>query len=195
MKSKLIAPIILFLVLTMLSIPMTLAQPQPYPGGKPGKGFDQYGYNYKARIFNGLLGQLDRNVDGNPAKSYGSSTDYTPLDTNLDHKDDTLVSVPVAGTHLIMNADKNWDDAVFGPDGISYSGDELPWVVGAWCTNHMTLDGTATGTITWLDLSTTTINKQIFFKIEYAGSGGNFRWWGTAPDGTGIFNIIIQACA
>ena len=94
-----------------------------------------------------------------------------------------------------MKWDKNWNNAVFGPDGIRGNGDELPWVVGAWCTNHDILDGTATGTIVWPDGSTTTIKKQIFFKIEWVGSGGNFSHWGLAPDGTGVFDITIQAYA
>jgi hypothetical protein len=42
-------------------------------------GFDQFGYNYQARMFNGTYDSADRNNDG---KYFGTTTDYT---------DDTLI--------------------------------------------------------------------------------------------------------
>ncbi|KKM85871.1 hypothetical protein LCGC14_1284710 [marine sediment metagenome] len=113
-------------------------------------GFDTYGYNYQARLFNGLLGNADR--DSDPATYWGHSTDVTTID-GIDYV------APVAGTHLVMKWSKAWDDAKFGPDGIRDNGDELPWTTDAWVTNHYT----------WTDAQGT---HTVYFRIEWTGSGG-----------------------
>jgi len=53
-------------------------------------GFDQFGYNYKARIFVGLADGADRNLDG----MIGGDPTY-------------------AKDHLVMKWSKAWDDARF----------------------------------------------------------------------------------
>jgi len=54
------------------------------------KGFDQYGYNYQARIFVGLADGVDRNLDGNV---WGDPA--------------------YANDRLVMKWSKAWDDARF----------------------------------------------------------------------------------
>ena len=163
---------VLILLALAVSVPVAMAK----------GGFDQYGYNYQARLFNGLLGNADR--DSDPITFWGGINDVTPLDTDGDGTDDTIITVPVAGTHLVMKWDKAWDNYRFGGG---------PLTVGMWCTNHDMLDGTSTGSILWPDGTITILNNGVFFKIEYVGQGGNFRWWGIASDGTGVFEITIQS--
>ena len=106
-------------------------------------GFDEWGYNYQARIFNGLFGNADENRpcgDGTPDTFCGASMDsYGYYDTDGDFHE---VLVNVAGTHLIMKWSKAWHMAVFGPDNIRYNGDEEDWNEDAWLTNHV--EGTGT---------------------------------------------------
>ncbi|MCW3974788.1 MAG: hypothetical protein NWE86_00905 [Candidatus Bathyarchaeota archaeon] len=106
-------------------------------------GFDQYGYNYKARIFNGLFGNSDENRasgDGDPDTFFGSTTDsYGFYDFEGNYHE---VLVDVAGAHLVMKWSWAWHMAVFGPDNIRYNGDEEPWNEDAWCTNHVVGTGT-----------------------------------------------------
>ena len=93
---------------------LAVAVPAPVMADKPAdKGFDEYGYNYQARLFNGLADGVDRVLDGTV---WGDPT--------------------YANDHLVMKWSKGWDDARFGPDGIRDSGDELPWGPGAWEDNE-----------------------------------------------------------
>lgn len=160
MKRKILS--VLFAVVLVLAVTAT-----PVMAAKPvGKGFDQWGYNYQARIFNGLFGNADENRpgDGNPDTYLGSSTDsydYYDKDGKY-HK----VTVNVAGSHLIMKWSEVWHMAVFGPDGIRNSDDEEPWGQGAWCTNHVV----GTGTI--YDIDGTVIYEghlTILSKIKWVG--------------------------
>lgn len=75
-------------------------------------GFDQYGYNYQARLFNGLADGVDRVLDD---AVWGDPT--------------------YANDHLVMKWSKGWDDARFndadwGPDA---------WETNEW--NGMVPDG------------------------------------------------------
>ena len=76
-------------------------------------GFDQFGYNYQARLFSGKADGVDRVLDG---AVWGDPT--------------------YANDRLVMKWSKAWDDAVFGPDGIRENGDELPWTPDAWENNE-----------------------------------------------------------
>ena len=68
-------------------------------------GFDQYGYNYGARLFNGPADGVDRNLDG----TYWGSTLY-------------------ANDHLVMKWSKGWDAARFG--GAAWGPDA--WCTNHW---------------------------------------------------------------
>ena len=164
MKRKILS-VLLTLVLVLSFSLMTVV---PVEAAKPAdKGFDQWGYNYQARIFNGLFGNSDENRpgDNNPDTYLGSSTNsygYKDTDGNF-HE----ILVDVAGSHLVMKWSEVWHMAVFGPDGIRYNNDEEPWGQGAWCTNHVE----GTGTI--YDIDGTTIIYQghltILSKIKWVG--------------------------
>jgi hypothetical protein len=71
-----------FVVLLLLGTPTLVAA--------GGGGFDQFGYNYKARIFVGSADGVDRNLDGTV---WGDPT--------------------YANDHLVMKWSKAWDDARF----------------------------------------------------------------------------------
>jgi len=143
--------------------------------------FDQWGYNYEARIFNGLLGYADENRpgDGNPDTYLGSSTDNWSFTGNdgVYHQ----VIFNVAGTKLVMKWSTAWHMHVFGPDGIRYNGDELSWEDAvaqygqAWCTNHDVGSGTIDGV--------TYEKMQGYSRIIWVG------------DTTGYTNPIWGTCA
>jgi hypothetical protein len=78
-------------------------------------GFDQYGYNYKARIFVGAADGVDRTLDGTV---WGDPT--------------------YANDHLVMKWSKAWDDARF--NNAPWTPDA--WVDNEW--NGMGPDGSAT---------------------------------------------------
>jgi len=125
-------------------------------------GFDEFGYNYNARIFNGLLGNADENRpggDGSPDTLFGA--DYDKFDFA---REPYLIQIPVAGTHLVMKWSKAWHMAVYGPDGVRYNGDEEPWNEDAWLTN----------TDVWTDDDGRT--HTAFFYVRWTGSGGEL--WG-----------------
>lgn len=133
---------VLVVIVAVLVIALTMPVMAMYPGGR-GKGFNQYGYNYRARLFNGLLGNADR--DGDPDKLYGADSD----------PDWDIVAgkyMPVAGTHLVMKWSKAWDEARF--HGGEYTTD-------AWMTNHNT----------WTDTSRK--RHTAFLKVVWVGTGGN----------------------
>ena len=136
LKMRTTATLLIAIFFAMM-IPMVMAKP-----GKGNSGFDQWGYNYEARLFNGLFGFVDENRpsgDGNPNTIFGAATDsYGYNDATGYHE----VLMDVAGSYLRMKWSKIWHMAVFGPDGIRNSGDEQPWGKGAWCTNHV--EGTGT---------------------------------------------------
>jgi hypothetical protein len=80
-----------------------------------GGGFDQYGYNYTARVFVGPADGVDRTLD---TTVWGDPT--------------------YANDHLVMKWSKAWDDARFG--GAPWTPDA--WVDNEW--NGMLPDGSKT---------------------------------------------------
>ena len=177
MKRKIFS--ILFVVVLTLSLSLVMAMPAA--AAKPaGKGFDQWGYNYQARIFNGPFGYVDENRpsgDGSINTIFGSPTDsYGYYDTGGNFHG---VIANVAGSHLVMKWSEAWHMAVFGPDGVRGSGDEEPWGQGAWCTNHVV----GTGII--YDIDGTVIYQghlTILSKITWVGdtTGYTNPIWGMA---------------
>jgi hypothetical protein len=100
------AVILVGLVGCLVATPALAAQPAA-------KGFDEFGYNYQARVFVGPADGVGRVLDG------------------------TVWGDPAyANDHLVMKWSKGWDDARFGPDGVRDSGDELPWGPDAWEDNE-----------------------------------------------------------
>ena len=152
----------------------------PAVSAKSNGAFDEYGYNYQARIFNGRFGNADENRpagDGNPDTYFGDSTNsfgYYDED-GVYHQ----VLINVADSHLVMKWSKGWHMAVFGPDNERGSGDEEPWGPGAWCTNHVE------GTGTVYDTDGTTVIYQghvtVLSKICWVGDTSDYTnpIWGT----------------
>ena len=87
--------LVLILVVTLLAIPLTNAS----------AGFDDYGYNDVAGIFNGSADGVDRIPDG---KVWGDST--------------------YANDHLVMKWSKAWDEAKYG--GAPWTPDA--WIDNEW---------------------------------------------------------------
>jgi len=80
MRMKCVVAFVLLLTTLSLVVTPVLAQ----------DGFDEFGYNYKARVFNGKADGVDRVLDG---KVWGDPT--------------------YANDHLVMKWSKAWDDARF----------------------------------------------------------------------------------
>ncbi len=91
---------ILLLVVALSVVFVLPAQASP-----AGKGFDQYGYNYGARMFSGPADGVDRVLDG---KVWGDPT--------------------YAEDHLVMKWSKAWDDARY--NGAPWTPDA--WTINEW---------------------------------------------------------------
>jgi hypothetical protein len=101
MKKRAILIVIAVVLLIALILPAT-----PALAAKPADtGFDQYGYNYQARIFNGPADGVDRVLDG---KVWGDPT--------------------YANDKLMMKWSKAWDDARF--NGAPWTPDA--WCTNEW---------------------------------------------------------------
>jgi hypothetical protein len=106
------------LALLLIAIMVASAFPVVAAAAKdPAKvtGFDQFGYNYQARIFNGKADGVDRALDG---KVWGDPS--------------------YANDHLVMKWSKAWDDARF--HGAAWTPDA--WCDNEW--NGMVPDGSQT---------------------------------------------------
>lgn len=80
-----------FILFGMIATLILLITSSPVLAAKPGNtGFDEFGYNYQARIFIGKADGVDRVLDG---KVWGDAT--------------------YANDHLVMKWSKAWDDARF----------------------------------------------------------------------------------
>ncbi len=79
MKKLTLSMVLALLLFSLLVAPALAAKPAD-------NGFDQYGYNYKARIFNGPADGVDRNLDGTV---WGDPT--------------------YANDHLVMKWNAEWD--------------------------------------------------------------------------------------
>lgn len=113
------------------------------------RGFDEFGYNYNANIFNGSLDGADRVWDGT----------YWGDDPWIEEFDGYRIEIDVASTHLIMK----WNDYWFPPEKHDGKGPE-----GGWLTNHFR------GTYT--DEEGNQWKFNLFYKIVYTGPGSPL--WG-----------------
>lgn len=158
MKKKLFT---LFVVLMILAFSTTLAQAQPNSGktactaikdgtltdsaGNPlVLGYDQFGYNYQAHMFNGTYDSSDRTLDGT---YWGSTGDYV---------DDTLIMK--WSDDWLSNKDCNGNGKLDrGTSGISLG----------WLTNHNEGDYDSDGN------GTQDAHYTYFAKIVWVGPGGS----------------------
>lgn len=135
-----------------------------------GKGFDEFGYNYGARIFSGAADGVDRNLDGTVwgDAAYGAD-------------------------HLVMKWSKAWDDARFG--GAPWTSGA--WVSNEW--NGMKADGSKTTEhvkIIWVgpELENSPLWREGGYAIwgqfeailDHGMVAGEHMWWTHAmPSGFG----------
>jgi hypothetical protein len=84
-----------------------------------GGGFDEYGYNWKARTFVGTY------------ESY-----YMERYGVYDHATAEAACGIYAHDKLVVKWSMAWQMAEWGPNGIREDGDELPWTSDAWCINE-----------------------------------------------------------
>ncbi len=77
------------------------------------------GYNWKAKVF------------------VGTGMQYCQQRLGIHDKAACEAAIGEdADDHLVMKWSQAWHDAVFGPDNIRYSGDELLWTTDAWVNNQ-----------------------------------------------------------
>ncbi len=107
-------------------------------------GYDQFGYNYQAHMFNGTYDSVDRNLDG---KYWGSTGDYVDDVLIMKWSDDWL-----------SNQDCNGDGKLDrGTAGISLG----------WETNHVIGDYDSDGN------GSQDAHYTYFVKIAWVGPGGS----------------------
>jgi hypothetical protein len=97
-KCSCVPYVLVFLAGMIVGYLLTVVVKGSVLGAKTGTGFDEFGYNYNARIFTGKADGVDRSLDG---AVWGDST--------------------YANDHLVMKWSKGWNEARFhngtwGPD-------------------------------------------------------------------------------
>lgn len=115
-------------------------------------GFDEFGYNYQAHLFNGTYDSVDRKLDG---KYWGSTGDYVDDNLIMKWSDEWLANVDCDGDHKL---DRGLVNGIVG--GIS-KGWETNLVEGWYDSDG---DGTQDAHYTY------------FAKIVWVGVGGSL--WG-----------------
>lgn len=98
MKKLLIAVVLCLVLVSVIAVPTFAAAPAS-------KGFNQFGYNYQARVFSGPADGVDKILDG---MVWGDPT--------------------YANDHLVMKWSKAWDDASF--NGAAWTADA--WETNEW---------------------------------------------------------------
>ena len=114
-------------------------------------GFDQFGYNYQAREFNGTYDSADRKFDG---MYYGQSGDFADDNLSMKWSDDWL-------SNQDCNGDGKLDRGAPGSSG-------YPNTSQGWTTNHVEGD--------YIDADGNSQHFTYFIKIVWVGAGGSL--WG-----------------
>ncbi len=105
--SILIAAMVLIITTFAMVVPVSASQPED-------KGFDEYGYNYQARIFVGIGEDWYRGKIGSTLGPWQEGQEF-------------LWDETYGRDHLVMKWSKAWDDARF---------QEAEWGPRAWSTNE-----------------------------------------------------------
>ncbi|MBI2560146.1 MAG: hypothetical protein HYW14_03305, partial [Planctomycetes bacterium] len=116
-------------------------------------GYDQFGYNYQAHMFNGTYDSVDRNLDGT---YWGSTGDYVNDRLRMKWSDDWL-----------SNKDCSGDGKL---DRGSPSSNGWPTISQGWLTNQVEGDYDSDGD------GTEDAHYSYFVKIVWVGPGGPL--WG-----------------
>lgn len=107
-------------------------------------GYDQFGYNYQAHLFNGTYDSVDRNLDGT---YWGSTGDFVDDTLIMKWSDDWLSNKDCTGDGLLDR----------GSSGISQG----------WLTNHIMGDYDSDGN------GSQDAHYTLFDKIVWVGPGGS----------------------
>ena len=113
-------------------------------------GFDEFGYNYQAHLFNGTYDSSDRNIDGT---YWGSTGDYVDDKLMMKWSDSWLANVDCDGDG---NLDRGLVDGTVGGTSMG------------WLTNQVVGD--------YLDNDGNVAHYTNFVKIVWVGLGGSL--WG-----------------
>lgn len=116
-------------------------------------GFDQFGYNYQAHIFEGTYDSSDRTLDG---KYWGQTGDFVDDRLSMKWSDDWL-------SNKDCNGDGKLDRGAPGSSG-------YPAISQGWLTNHIVGDYDSDGD------GTQDAHYTLFDKIVWVGPGGSL--WG-----------------
>ncbi|OGC69973.1 hypothetical protein A2415_04945 [candidate division WWE3 bacterium RIFOXYC1_FULL_39_7] len=114
-------------------------------------GYDEFGYNYQAHLFNGTYDSSDRNLDGT---YWGSTGDYVNDSLSMKWPDEWLANVDCNGDGKL---DRGLVNGVVGGTSLG------------WTTNHV--NGT------YFDADGVEQHYTYFVKIVYVGPGGSL--WGS----------------
>lgn len=153
--------LVLFVMLTILALTTSVVQAQPNAkddecvtigdgtltdskGNPLVMGYDQFGYNYQAHMFNGTYDSVDRVLDG---KYWGSTGDYVDDKLTMKWSEDWLSNKDCTGDGKLDR----------GTDGISRG----------WETNHVIGDYDSDGD------GTQDAHFTYFAKIVWVGPGGS----------------------
>lgn len=112
-------------------------------------GYDQFGYNYQAHMFNGTYDSSDRTIDGT---YWGGTGDYVDDKLMMKWSDAWLANVDCNGDHKL---DRGLVDGIVGGTSMG------------WLTNHVVGDYTLDGNVQ---------NYTDFVKIVWTGPGSPL--WG-----------------
>lgn len=122
-------------------------------------GYDAYGYNYGARMFNGTYDSSDRVLDG---KYFGATGDYVDDKLTMKWSADWLASED-------CNGDGRLDR---GPDGISRG----------WTTNHVVGDGsTYFVKIVWVGPGGSLWGQYEIVQEIFNAGEDSVRWHSASP--------------
>lgn len=116
-------------------------------------GFDKFGYNYQAHLFEGTYDSSDRNIDGT---YWGGTGDYVDDKLSMKWSDDWLSNKDCNGDHKL-------DRGAPGSSG-------YPAISQGWLTNHIVGDYDSDGD------GTQDAHYTLFDKIAWIGPGGSL--WG-----------------
>lgn len=93
-------------------------------------GYDQFGYNYQARLFNGTYDSVDRNLDG---KFFGATVDYSDDSLIMKWSDEWL-------SNLDCNGDQKLDRGLNARTGVS-TGSSRGWITNQVEGDYIGADG------------------------------------------------------
>ena len=112
MKTKILGVLSIFLVLSAIGIASAGTE-----GAKA--GFDQFGYNYQARLFNGLADGVDKTLDGTVWGDPTYANDHLVMKWNAQWDACNAAGTDAAADCLGAWTDNEWNGNVPGGSGVT----------------------------------------------------------------------------